>query len=142
MQRWFGLLVVASALHLAACAPQGPPRKATFPVSGVVVVDGQEASGVTVTAHDTKGMDPQMPTYSSATTDESGKFSFSTYAGGDGVPEGDYVLTFSWGEFNPVSRAMQGDKLKGRYSDKDKSTFKLKVEGGKVDLGRIELSTQ
>jgi len=136
-------LLFVPVLLLCSCGPAGPARKETYPVTGVVVVDGNEASGVTVTLHDTKGMDAEMPTFSQATTDETGKFSLSTYEGGDGVPEGDYLVTFTWGEFNALSRSMEGDKLKGKYGDAKKSEFKLNVKAGSpIDMGRIELSTQ
>ncbi|MBI2481883.1 MAG: hypothetical protein HYV60_25520 [Planctomycetia bacterium] len=112
-------------------------------MNGEVVVDGQPASGVSVTLHDVKGIDGQQPTFSSATTDESGKFSVSTYDAGDGVPVGEYVLTFTWGEFNVVSRSMEGDKLNGKHSDPKTSEHKVTVVAGTpTDMGRIELTTK
>lgn len=134
-------MLLALGLICCGCAPEGPPRKATFPVTGEVIVDGKSASGVTVTLHDLKGIDGNQPTYSSAITDASGKFSVSTYNAGDGVPVGDYVLTFTWGEFNMVSRSMEGDKLKGQYNNAKTSEIRAHVEEGKpMDLGRIELT--
>ncbi len=128
---------------LTSCGPKGPPRKETFPVTGELIVDGKPAAAVQVTLTDTKGMDQELPTYSSAMTEENGKFSISTYELGDGVPEGDYVVTFVWGELNLFSMQYGGpDKLKDKYSDPKTSTFKIKVEKGKpADMGRIELTT-
>ncbi len=52
-----------------------------------------------------------MPTVSSAFTGPDGEFSISTYESGDGVPAGDYVLTFMWG---------QKEAFSGRYGGPDK----------------------
>ncbi len=81
---------------------------------------------------------------STATTTADGKFALSTYKEADGLPEGDYALTFSWREYNVVKHTYVGpDKLKGRYTDAKQSKFRVKVEKGKpVDLGRLELTTK
>lgn len=61
------------------------------------------------------------------------------------MPPGEYVLTFSWREFNTFSMSYSGpDKLNGRYNDPQQSEFRLTVESGDepIDLGRIELTTE
>ncbi|HID74375.1 MAG TPA: hypothetical protein EYP56_00055 [Planctomycetaceae bacterium] len=141
--RW----LVGSALCgllLCGCGEEGKPRKKTYPVTGEVYVDGKPASQLAVRCVSVQGIDKENPTTSSAFTDENGKFEISTYETADGVPEGEYILTFEWGQWNLVSGQYGGpDKLKGRYKDPKKSTVRFKVEGGKpVDLGRIELSTK
>jgi len=89
---------------------------------------------------DTSGMDTAKPTVSSTVTKEGGTFSVSTYDEADGVPPGEYVLTFAWGEYNVFSRSYEADKLKKRYVDPKKSEFRLTVvEGQPVDMGRIDL---
>jgi len=97
-----------------------------------------------VACHDVKGIDTAAPTVSSAMTGPDGKFAISTYQSADGVPAGDYVLTFTWGTFNMISKSYGGpDKLKGRYADLQKSQHRFTVEPGKpTDLGRIELSAK
>jgi len=122
----------------------GENRKATFPVTGVVIVNGQPAEAVRITLNDVKGMDPNQPTYSETFSDKDGKFSVSTYEKGDGVPEGEYTLTFYWGTINPLNMQYGGeDKLKQKYTDPATSKIKVKVEKGKpTDMGRIELSTK
>jgi len=66
-----------------------------------------------------------------------------TYQQGDGVPEGEYVLTFAWGQPNRFNNIYGGpDRLANRYSDPRQPKVRFKVEKGKpADLGRIELST-
>ena len=144
MRDRFGMaMLISAALLLSACSESGPPRKATFPVTGQVLVDGKPAAALEVTMHDVNGMDPKQPTLSSTYTDDSGKFSLSTYEEGDGVPEGEYLVSFQWGEVNLMTRSYGGpDKLKNRYT-KEKSKFRIKVEKGKpTDMGMVKLTTK
>lgn len=137
------LILGAVALILAGCADEGPARKATYPVTGEVLVDGKPASQVQVILHDLNGMDEQQPTISSTFTDDAGKFSVSTYEQGDGAPEGEYAVTFFWGQLNLVSMQYGGpDKLKNKYDDPKTTPFRIKVEKGKpADMGKVELKT-
>ena len=77
------------------------------------------------------------------TTKDDGLFAISTYEEGDGVPDGEYGLTFFWGTFSVMNRTWVGpDKLKDRYKDNKNPTVKFKVEGQPVDLGEIKLTTK
>jgi hypothetical protein len=139
------LVLVGISLLLASCSRQaGPPRKETFPVKGEVYVDGKPAGSLAVTCVDVKGMDAKQPTNSTAMTGEDGKFEISTYQKADGVPEGEYILTFEWGQLNLINMSYGGpDKLNGRYKESKDSKHRFKVEKGKpTDLGKIELTTK
>lgn len=131
------------AMMLLGCKEDNN-RKPTFPVTGTVHVDGKPAEAVRVEIYDVKGLDPKQPTYSSAFTDAEGKFALSTYENGDGVPEGEYALTYMWGKLNVMSMQYGGpDKLNNKYSDAKKTPFKIKVEAGKpTDLGVVDLKTR
>jgi hypothetical protein len=135
---------VIFCLFICSCGGDDQSRKETFAVQGEVFVDGQPAEQVAIRCIDVAGIDKEAPTTSAAFTDEDGKFEISTYESADGVPEGEYVLTFEWGQWNAVSGAYGGpDKLKNRYKDPRKSQTRFKVEKGKpTDLGRIELSSK
>jgi hypothetical protein len=125
------------------CDSRNPNWKETIPVAGQVFVDGQPAEGVTVTFHPVGGMDTAQPTISSSMTNAEGNFAASTYEPGDGVPAGEYQITFTWGTLNKISMTFDGDKFKGRYKDPEKSQFKVTVESGSpVDLGRIDLQVK
>jgi len=129
---------------IIGCNGEEPFRKTTSPVKGTVTVDGAApGSEVQLECHSVAGMDSQHPTVSQTATDADGNFAISTYAAGDGVPAGEYVLVFSWKEFNIMARAYSGpDKLKGRYSDPKTSQIKVSVkEGEPLDLGIIPLTT-
>ncbi len=130
---------------IIGCNGEEPFRKTTSPVKGTVTVDGAApGSEVQLECHSVAGMDSQHPTVSQTATDADGNFAISTYAAGDGVPAGEYVLVFSWKEFNIMARAYSGpDKLKGRYSDPKTSQIKVSVkEGEPLDLGIIPLTTK
>ena len=138
------LLAAGASVLLASCSQEDPNRKQTFPVTGEVYVDGKAAAELAVTCHDVKGLDTKNPTMSIGRTDNQGKFQISTYTQADGVPEGEYALTFVWGQLNRFSNTYGGpDKLRDRYADPKNSAKRFKVEKGKPnDLGRIDLSTK
>jgi len=131
-------------VFLCSCGETDPSRKPTYPVTGEVYVDGQPAAELAVRCTDVKGLDKENPTISSAFTDEEGKFEISTYEAADGVPAGEYILTFMWGQWNRVSGSYGGpDKLGDRYSNPETSEHRITVkEGEPTDLGRIELTTK
>jgi 5-hydroxyisourate hydrolase-like protein (transthyretin family) len=138
-------LVPMYCLLLCSCQPKDEQdRKETFPVTGVVHVDGKAVAKLAVRCIDVKGMDREAPTKSSAFTDEEGKFEIATYEASDGMPAGDYVLTFEWGQWNMISASYGGpDKLNGRYMDPKTSEVKFTVKDGEpTDLGTIELTTK
>eukprot|EP00913_Durusdinium_trenchii_P035347 g33077.t1 len=104
---------------------QPMPKKA-FITAEEVYVDGKAPdSPIAVKCHPVAGIDKADPTVSSAFTEDEGKFSISTYEKGDGIPPGEYILTFYWGKRNVISMNYGGpDKLKGRYKDVKKSKIK------------------
>ncbi len=113
-------------------------------MTGEVYVDGAPVGMLAVRCTAVAGLDSENPTASSAFTDDEGKFEISTYETGDGVPEGEYVLTFEWGKMNLISNQYGGpDKLKGRYMDAEKSENKFTVVTGEpTEIPRIELTTK
>lgn len=129
---------------VVGCSPQGPPRTATYPVTGQVFVDGQPAAELAVFFTNINGVDKDQPTFSTANTDAEGKFKVSTYESGDGIPEGTYAVTFIWGQMNLMSMSYGGpDKLKDRYSDPENSPFKVTVKRGEpADMGKLSLTTK
>ncbi len=132
-----------ACMATSGCSSRDPNWKETIPVSGIVLADGQPAEGVTVIFNPVAGMDQDQPTVTQSMTDAEGKFSASTYESGDGVPQGDYKLTFTWGKLNPISMTFDGDKFKGRYKDPKKSDFEVKIVAGEpMDLGTFELKTK
>ena len=124
--------------------PPGPPRKPTVPVTGLVLVDGQPVEGLEISCHDVKLMETADSAVATTYTDAQGKFEVASYVPGDGVPEGEYMATFLWGELNIISRSYGGpDKLNDRYRSPKESKVKFTVKKGvPLDLGKIELTTK
>jgi hypothetical protein len=115
----------------------GEPRMKTYPVKGAVTVDGEPAALVEIECTPESGSGLQRPVVS--VTDREGKFSIGTYESGDGLPEGNYVLTFKWVELGIGTK----DKLRGAYADPKKSEHTFTVAEGQVtDLGIIDLSSR
>ncbi len=140
----FCALVLMLCLAQTGCTKRYPNEKPVFPVKGVVHVDGAPAYMLKVAVHSAAGESVTDPVWSSVYTNEKGEFAISTYSQNDGVPEGEYVMTFLWGELNPLSMEYGGpDKLNDRYSDPAASKFPLSVKpDSKTDLGVIELTTK
>ncbi len=142
-----GLLLVP----LGCGSEPGPERKPTFKVHGKVTVDGKTPdSPIQVHCHLLSEPDPNQTTVTAAQTDNDGHFELSTYESGDGVPAGEYALTFEWKQLNLVSMSYGGpDKLNKRYNDPEKSEIRFTVkepaegeEAQPIDLGTIELTTK
>lgn len=144
--RSVGMGIVCGILALAFIGCGGTPgeyRKPTSQVRGRVLVDGQPAEGLSITCLSTTGMDREHPTTSGCLTSTDGRFAISTYISGDGVPEGDYILTYQWGTLNVLTKSYDGDKLNGRYTEAAASPTKFTVKTGEpVDLGEIRLTTK
>lgn len=143
------LVVWAGTLGLlSGCGRKEEPyRKQTYRVVGVVTVDGVPPdTPLQITCHDVKGIDAEHPTVSASLTGQGGKFEISTYESGDGVPAGEYVLTFEWKQINLVTMNFGGpDRLNKRYNDPAKSEVRFVVEEGAqgpIDLGTIALTTK
>jgi hypothetical protein len=141
------LPILAALMLVSGCGKKDEPfRKETIQVTGQILVDGQPpGSPIQISCHDLNGMDQEHPSVSQANSESDGQFVISTYEAGDGVPPGDYALTFTWGEFNMVSMSFGGaDKLNKRYNEVGKSEVRFQVKSGDkpLDLGTIELSTK
>jgi hypothetical protein len=126
------------------CAEEFPdgPRVPTFPVTGIVHVDGRPIEMLQVKCEPQFTKPPEVPSTASF-TDASGRFALSTFETGDGAPAGKYKLTFVWGQLNMLNGQYGGpDKLGGRYRKPETSPVEVTVDGKPVDLGTIELTTK
>jgi len=135
---------VVAAVVVIVCVgcggePKGGPRVETSPVTGKILVDGVPAASLEVTCHPQGGSEVNYPL--NTLTDEQGQFSLGTYESGDGLPAGEYKLTFEWLEGTMLGPTT--DKLKEAYSDPAKSEFTVTVkEGEENDMGEIKLTTK
>jgi hypothetical protein len=132
--------MVGVSLSVCSCGPQGRPRQTTYPVTGIVTVDGTPTGQVRIFAEPKVQADPNYPVGPSGITKDDGSFELYSYEPGDGVPPGDYTLIFRWQERQGFGWAGP-DKLKDRYTAQN-TPFKLTVVDGPKDLGKVELTTQ
>ena len=140
LRRW---LVLGAVCAFCGCGEPKPDWKSTYPVTGRVLVDGEPAENLAVYCISLSAPDKEHPTRSECLTHKDGTFEIGTYLSNDGVPEGEYALTFQWGEIGGISFRYEGDKLNGRYTDPKNSPVKFTVEAGEpTDLGTIELTTK
>ncbi len=138
------LLSFVSLIFGCGSGGEEPYRKKTTVVRGSITVDGVPPdSPLAITCVPVDGMDKENPSITRAMSDDLGNFELSTYEQGDGIPEGEYVLTFVWGKMDLISRNYGGpDKLGGKYAKPESSGIKLSVKGSEpIDMGTIELTT-
>jgi hypothetical protein len=80
--------VLLAAVSFAGCGSETAGRHKTYPVSGTVKLGGEPVAGATVTFALTDGTGS-----AAGITDAGGKYTLSTYGGGDGARAGDYKVT-------------------------------------------------
>lgn len=130
-------------LMIAGCGSEqvGVTRVQTVPVTGKVLIDGSPVENVAIRALRADGEKSAAIVSSTAYTAQDGSFEISTYERGDGVPPGEYKLTFQWGRYNLFNGQYTGDRFEGKYSDLETSEFPVSVVSDSIDMGTIELTT-
>jgi hypothetical protein len=128
-----------AVVSFCSCKPAGPVRQKTYPVKGKITVDGKPVANLRVFAHAKQAGDPKYPILPQADTREDGSFELYSYEPGDGIPSGEYTLTFAWQELQGFIYGGP-DKLKDRYADPAKSKFTVTVEKSPVTLDPIDLT--
>jgi hypothetical protein len=89
--RLFGCLVLALVVVGCQGPSADPNRPKTTPAGGTVTYNGQPVEGATVTLFATSG----QARGAVATTDASGKFTFTTFEAGDGAIPGSFKVMIS-----------------------------------------------
>jgi hypothetical protein len=127
----FGLLAI---LWIEGCGGSPAlPGPQPYPVQGQVTYQGKPAAGFRVSLFPL--FEQSGPKFApSALTDASGNFELQSYQPGDGAPPGDYAVTFTWPQDvpgpDPDDAPQQTDRLRGRFSDPERSQFKVTVHEG------------
>ena len=137
-------LVAAACLALAALsAGCGPGRKSVYPVRGEVLVEGRPPVHALVTFHPVAG-DGREAIHPTGSVDDQGRFTLTSYAGGDGAPEGEYRVTVAWflSSGRPGDDGPPVNYLPGRYAGPDTTPLRAVVRKGGVDLEPFRLPAQ
>jgi hypothetical protein len=135
---------LAVCLALAAlCTGCGAAHKPVYPVHGEVRVDGRPPVHALVTFHPVAddGKDAIHPTGS---VDDQGHFTLTSYASGDGAPEGEYRVTVAWflSSGRPGDDSPPANYLPGRYARADATPLRAVVRKGGVELEPFQLQGQ
>jgi hypothetical protein len=132
------LLIALASLSLALLVPACAkgPRKPVYPVHGQVLVEGRPAPRAIVTFHPVGAAEDLRP---SAQTDDQGKFTLTSYSGGDGAPEGRYAVTVTCFRALAARNLSEGDEntrnvLPSRYANPATSQLQATVSKGNNDL--------
>jgi hypothetical protein len=131
----FGIVLL---LGLSGASCGGGRFKATYPVKGRVLVDGEPAAGVTVLFSPVSIPDEEY-IKPLGKTDEGGWFTLTSYRKGDGAPAGAYAVTLLWlpkGYAGPVEG---GNKLPDRYRHPETSGIQIEVKAGDNNLDPFTL---
>lgn len=118
-----------------------PNRKTVVPVTGVVLIDGAPVRDLTVRL---VNEDATAPTSADpkAVTNAEGKFKFTTYLDGDGVPPGKYRLLVEQLDRQGSGGWGNTDRLKNRFNHlSDPATTVAVAEGAPVTDLKLELQT-
>ncbi|MDG3008211.1 hypothetical protein [Paludisphaera mucosa] len=111
------VLLVALASAAAVGCGEGISAPRTVPTSGTVLFKGKPVGGVKVTLHPNFNM-----TFTpNGVTGQDGRFTLSTAAPMDGVPPGEYSVTFELLRAGADKRGLdtEFDVWKGKYANPD-----------------------
>jgi hypothetical protein len=140
-------LVAATLLALPGC---GSGRIETYPVTGLVTVDGRPADGAMVVFVPTATAPEAERTRPFGIADSQGQFSLTTFEQTDGAPAGDYKVLVQWPAPRPQSdRERSGrrgslgpDRLQGKYFNLEKATLTATVKEEATELPPFELKSR
>ena len=117
----------------------GPERVPTFPVSGTISFQGKPIPGAFVALHP-KTTQENVPS-PRANVGADGSLKITTYDGGDGAPEGEYVVTVEW--YKPIKNG--ADVISGpnvipkKYASAQTSDITIKVAAQENTIPPIKL---
>ncbi len=144
--RWLILLIVtlfAGCSHRptadqeldASLKQMGLSRRTVLPLAGKVTIEGQpprienRRQKILVVLNDTAKPDVSPLERPYVTCNPQGEFAFRTYGDDDGVPPGNYVLTFAKLTDGGKRGYLGPDGFKNLYNDPEKSEFRIAHQG-------------
>lgn len=139
-RRLKAVLMLSGVLVLTGCGPverdvtkekieamTGEPVKETVPVKGTVLIDGQPAAGVNLSAYAAGSVKEAA---AQVRTGADGTYCWTTYQPCDGLPAGEYKITFTNIPDEGKGKKEGEDLFKGKYQDPSKSEYSLTVKTG------------
>jgi hypothetical protein len=143
MEQVYLRLFIFVFVFMAGCRNEVPlPGPVPQPVRGKLTYQGRPARAFRVVFNPINKWEGAQFT-PSAVTDENGEFRLCSYKPGDGAPEGEYAVTFTWPKRRNNVDEEDGtppvDQLQKRYADPKKSVFRVTVKGGDNELATFAL---
>jgi hypothetical protein len=143
------VLLLVAAVDAGCSRSPVPNRKAVIPVSGKLLASGKPAAGAVVCFHPVNDPGPRA-LRSNAKVEQDGAFVVTTYAKGDGVPEGEYVVTVYWADLTKGPPKgddedltdLPPDLLQGRFARRETSKLRAKITGESVMLAPVDLQSE
>lgn len=115
------LFLLIAVATVSGCSPARTPRLDTYPVSGLVMVNGKPAVRAEVRMRPTKPLlDPLKRSVEPyGIVDAEGMFRICTYRENDGAPPGEYAITIVWPTVtvDGGEEVFGPDRLNGRYGN-------------------------
>jgi len=140
MQRFQATLFLSTVLLLSGCGPverdvnkekieamTGEEMQETIPVKGKVTIDGEPAAGVNLYAYEAGTMKEAV---AQVRTGADGTYCWTKYQPCDGLPAGEYKITFTNIPEEGKGKKEGEDLFKGKYKDPSKSEHTLTVKAG------------
>jgi len=123
-------------------------RQATYPVQGMVTLDGKPVANATIVFKPVDASKFKWREQPQAKSDAEGRFTVFTYEANDGAPVGDYrvgiaVLAAAEDEgSDQVRRDKSAPKIPAVYGDAATSGLTARVEAKPTELAPFELSAR
>lgn len=132
-------LSLLTPLGLVGCGDSAPLAVPTYPVEAPITFQGKPTPGAFIAFHPVMPSE-DVPAPRGVVTRE-GQLQVSTFNGGDGAPEGEYVVTVQW---NRLVRR-HGEIVAGpnviprKYSSPQTSNLRVRIAAGDNKLDPIRL---
>jgi hypothetical protein len=133
-------LTVFALVLLTGCSTNG--HTPVYPVRGQVLLNGKPLAEAIVTFHrEGAGASEPLP---SAHTDAEGRFKLTSYANGDGAPEGTYSISLVCFRAPPLRKGAESDAtniVPSRYANAGTSKLSATIVRGENDLPPLQVKT-
>lgn len=137
--------LAALGLSLLGCGkpPADAPSVKLLPVTGLINVNGEPASGAHVTLHPVEQSAAGVVT-PSGVVDANGAFILTTYAPADGAPAGKYRVTVSWADLLKTGSDPEygKEKLPARYQFPERSGLECEIGAKSSELLVFDLNSK
>jgi hypothetical protein len=137
------LAAVICCVLAGLCSACGASHKPVYPVHGEVRVNGQAPVHAQVGFFPVNDAGPDV-VRPIGQVDEQGQFTLTSYAKGDGAPEGEYRVTVAWylASRRPNDDSPPLNYLPASYARPDSTPLHAVVSKGGVQLQPFELKTK